>query len=560
MATMPPQPPPPQPGQDPRDYARQQKDYYRAWKDQQKDQWRANRDQWKVQRDQWRAQQGYWYGRRRSIVGPIVLVAIGVIFLLIHTGHMEGFRVWEWFGRYWPVILIAAGIGRLIEWYMDRDRPYAPRSSGFVGLMILVIILGIVATSTNRWGMNHFGDNFDDDPDLSFMHGTEHDFEGVKDFTLPVGSSLNVVSQNRGDISILSGTDNQVHVVLHKKVYEVDNNKANKLSEGFDPFFTTSGSVATLRLGANNDIRANMEITVPASIPVSVDMQHGDLTITGRQGNVTALTHHSDMRFTDVTGNLNVHGDHGDVNISTVHGDVLMNGTFGDLVVSGITGHLAMDGDFPGDINLRTIDGPFHFHSSRTDMDAARIVDQLTMDDGDLHASYIAGPFRLKTRDFDVDLSNVSGDVNVTNSKGSVEITAARPLGSIVVDNHQGSVRVTLPQDAGFQLDAEANNGEVSNDFGVGNTSSGDRNVTRGTVGNGALKVSLNSNEGDISIHRTSDAATLPPPGTALPAGSQSSDTNPGPHKFSVPRIPKVPSPPKVPAIPSAPAPGIVNQ
>ena len=94
MATMPPQPPPPQPGQDPRDYARQQKDYYRAWKDQQKDQWRANRDQWKVQRDQWRAQQGYWYGRRRSIVGPIVLVAIGVIFLLIHTGHMEGFRVW----------------------------------------------------------------------------------------------------------------------------------------------------------------------------------------------------------------------------------------------------------------------------------------------------------------------------------------------------------------------------------------------------------------------------------------------------------------------------------
>lgn len=563
MATQPPQPPPPPgPGQDPRDYARQQKDYYRAWKDQQKAQWRANKDQWRAQRDQWRYQQGYWYGRRRSILGPLVLVTIGVIFLLIHTGHMEGYRAWEWFGRYWPVLLIAAGIGRLIEWYFDRDQPYAPRTSGIGGIIVLIIILGIIATSTNHWGMHHNWDSgmFDNDDDFSFMRGNEHDFDSVKDFTLPPGSSLAVASQNRGDVSILSGTDNQVHVVLHKKVYEDNEGKASKMGEDFAPAFTSSGKVSTLTLLGNDHIRANMEITLPATVPVDVSLQHGDLTVTGRQAAVAAETHHSDMRFTDITGSLNVRADHGDVNISAIKGDIALTGHFDDLTINAVTGRLGMDGDFPGDINLRTIDGPLHFHSPRTDMDAARIVDQLTMDSGDLHGSYIAGPFRLKTSDFDVDLSNVSGDISVTNSKGSVEITAARPLGSIQVDNSAESVRITLPQDAGFQLDAQANNGEISNDFGIGNTSSGDKNITRGTVGNGALKVTVNSNEGDISIHRTSEAATVPPPGVALPAGAASAEDSEQ-HKLTTgPKPPKPPKAPRSPGAPGAPAPGIVNQ
>jgi len=569
MATLPPQPPPPPaPGQDPRDYARQQKEYYRVWKDQQKDQWRASRDQWKAQRDQWRYQQGYWYGRRRSILGPLILVTVGIIALLIHSGHLEGYRAWEWFGRYWPVILIAAGIGRLIEWYFDRDQPYAPRSSGLGGLIVLIIILGIIATSSNHWGSWHNGWNnngmFDGDDDFSFMHGTEHDFDSVKEYTLPAGSSLSVVSQNRGDVSILTSPDSEVHVTLHKKVYENNEGKASKMADGFNPSFATSGSTGTLTLANDDHIRAGMEITVPAAVAVTVDLQHGDLTVTGRQANVSAQTHHSDMRFTDISGGLTVHADHGDTNISSVKGDVSLNGAFGDLNVNAVTGRLNMDGDFEGDINLRSVDGAFRFHSPRTDMEAARIVDQLTMGDGDLHASYIAGPFRLKTRDFDVDLSNVSGDISVSNSNGSAEITAAKPLGSIQVDNRSGSVRITLPQDAGFQLDAEANNGDISNDFGVGNTSSGDRNITRGTVGNGALKVTVNSNEGDISIHRTSEAATVPPPGVALPPGARSADEDNETRKSSgvpkPPKPPKSPRSPRSPAGPDGPVPGIVNQ
>jgi DUF4097 and DUF4098 domain-containing protein YvlB len=207
-----------------------------------------------------------------------------------------------------------------------------------------------------------------------------------------------------------------------------------------------------------------------------------------------------------------------------------------------------MSGDFPGDINLRNIEGPLHFHSSRTDLDVARIGDQLTIDSGHMNGSNLAGPFRLKTRDYDVDLSNVSGDVNISNSDNDVDVLAARPLGNIQIDNHSAGIRVTLPQDAGFQVDAQTN-GEISNDFGIGTVTSGDHKTVRGTVGNGSVKVTLSSNENDISIRRGSDAVTvLPTP--PVPPGP--------PAPPPVPR--KVTANPVAPKAPASPAPEISNQ
>jgi DUF4097 and DUF4098 domain-containing protein YvlB len=533
---------------DPRDYARAQKDYYRAWKQQQKDYWRANRDQWRSQRDQWRAQRTTWYGRRRSLVGPVILITIGIIFLLVETGHMEAWRAWEWFGHWWPVILIAAGIGRLLEWMVDRDQPYPPRSSGFAGLIVLIVIVGFVATGSNHWNWHQFGDDWhmdSDGGDMSLFHGPEHDYDGVTDAVLPAGNSIQIVSSTRGDVSITTGDAGKLHIETHKKVYGGDESKSQREADAFAPVITNSGTVTTIRLTAKGDnMRGNMEIVLPATAVLNVLVQHGDLTVAGQQAAVSADTHHGDLRFTDLTGNLTAKVDHGDVTLSDVHGDVTMNGNFGDINVSSVTGRLTLNGDFPGDLNLRSIDGPLHFHSSRTDLDVARIVDQLTIDSGDLHGSNLAGPFRLKTRDFNVDLNNVSGDVNISNSDGDVDVVAARPLGSIQIDNRSSGIRLTLPQDAGFQLDAETN-GDISNDFGIGTTTNGDHKSARGTFGNGALKVNLTSNENDISIRRASDATMVP----AVPVP---------PSPLPVPRkLTAKPVPPKAPAPATE---GIVNQ
>jgi hypothetical protein len=334
MSTKPPTPPPPpnqpppypppQPGMDPRDYVRAQKDYYRAWKDQQKAYWRVNRDQWRAQRSQWRDQRNYWYGRRRSLVGPVILISIGVIFLMVKTGHMEGWRAWEWFGHWWPVILIAAGFGRLLEWTLDRDQPYPPRHSGFGGLIVLIIIVGFVATSSNHWNWHQFGDNFDinDGDDMSFFHGPEHDFDGATDAVIPAGNSVQIIDTARGDVSVSVGDPGKLHIETRKKIYVSDENKARHDSDAFAPVISNSGTVTTIRLNpSTNDARGNMEITLPDTAALVVTLQHGDLTVDGIKAAVQATTHHGDFRLTNLGGNVSVIADHGDLNMSDVKGE-----------------------------------------------------------------------------------------------------------------------------------------------------------------------------------------------------------------------------------------------
>ena len=52
--------------------------------------WRAQRDAWRAQRHAWKANYVGAYGPRvPSVVGPVILVCVGVIALLVVTGHID---------------------------------------------------------------------------------------------------------------------------------------------------------------------------------------------------------------------------------------------------------------------------------------------------------------------------------------------------------------------------------------------------------------------------------------------------------------------------------------
>lgn len=102
----PPPPPPPPPGYDPQAQRRYQRDQFRA-------QMRAQRDALRAQRQQVRYQMRGM--RRGSVLGPLLMIAVGVLFLLMESGRLEHQRFWEWYGHWWPMLLVAAGIVLLAE-------------------------------------------------------------------------------------------------------------------------------------------------------------------------------------------------------------------------------------------------------------------------------------------------------------------------------------------------------------------------------------------------------------------------------------------------------------
>ena len=64
--------------------------------------------------------------RRRSVAGPIILIAFGLLFLLLN--FLPDFDPWPVLARYWPLSLIFLGLGRIWDYY--RYRPSEVPTAG----------------------------------------------------------------------------------------------------------------------------------------------------------------------------------------------------------------------------------------------------------------------------------------------------------------------------------------------------------------------------------------------------------------------------------------------
>ena len=516
----PPYPPPPGPpyGSGPQDLRYQRR--------MMREQARAQRDYFRMQRDAYKQQ--FRGLRRGSIVGPLLVIAIGVIFLLIQTGKVANIVFWNFFGHWWPVILIGVGIVVLIEWtfdqlFRDETKPYVRRGigGGVVFLLIIIAITGVVFEGIHDSGHTLFGNNFNfNENDFSEFMGDKHQSDQTFAQAFPAGSSLEV-DNPRGDVTI-SGTsdDNQIHVIAHKEVYTRSDSDAATKAQQLDPSFSTSamglGSTVQLRIAPIENSRVDLIITVPAASGQTVTANHGDLHISNIKGTVNMTANHGDMEVSAITGPVIAHIQNSKSSFTahSITGPLSLDGKGDDVTIAEIEGSVSMQGDFFGDTHLEHIRGTFKFHSSRTDFQLARLDGEASFGDDDLSADQALGPVLLSTRNRNITLDRITGDVTVTNRNGKIDITSAPPTGNISIENRSGEVNLTLPDQAAFHVNAETTDADIENDFSFPVSEQGSHKSVSGTVGKGTSNIKISNTQDNISIKRASIAplAPLPPP------------------------------------------------
>ena len=508
-------PPFPPPGQR---YA-QSKEEWKFQRRAMRDQARARRQMLKVQKDAYLAQvRGL---KRSSIVGPVLLVAIGVVFLEVQIGWISTTRLWMFYGHWWPLLLIAVGVVVLLEWVYDlfiqRDstQRYARRGlgGGVIWLLILFTIAGVsVQGVTTGWTPFNFHVN---PSDIDQFMGDKHESDQTLAQPFPANGTLRVENP-RGDVTI-SGTsdDNQIHVIMHKEIYSRSDDDAAAKAQRLTANVSPDGNGLQLALPAIEGARADLIITVPAASSNTINANHGDVHASGLQGTLNITANHGDTELSAVTGAVNAHMENGDSDFSahSVTGALTLEGKAKDVTISDITGDVRMQGDFFGDTLLEHIRGGFKFHSSRTDFQLARLDGEASFSDDDLSADQALGPVVLSTRNRNVTLDRISGDVTVTNKNGKVNVTAAPPLGNISVENRNGEVSVTLPDGAGFNVSASTTDADIDNDFALPVMSQDNRKSLTGTIGKGSANVKIDTTQESISVKRASiqPLAPLPP-------------------------------------------------
>jgi len=86
--------------------------------------------------------------RRGSMVGAILLIALGGLFL--YGNFRPGSDPWFLLAKYWPLLLVFLGLGKLWDYFRQSNTPGAPAKrwlgGGEVAIIVLVALFGIAVS------------------------------------------------------------------------------------------------------------------------------------------------------------------------------------------------------------------------------------------------------------------------------------------------------------------------------------------------------------------------------------------------------------------------------
>ena len=491
--------------------------------------------------------------RRRSLAGAAVLLLIGILALLTTADVLPFGSFWRVYATWWPVLLILLGVLLLAERLLDRSYgrryaaaggygpAYVPRRSGHAGLVLLVLaLIGLGLISPGSPYLPHDAWRWNPDWNWSFT-GETHENDVVLQSPLPPDAALSVDNAH-GDLEISPSTDGMIHVEAHQTAHVADRDKERAFRDA-RPTLAVHGASAAVTVPARGGVDVRLVLRVPESVLCTVRNHHGDVAVSGLRRAIEITEDHGDVTLDSLGAGAHITMDHGDVTARAVTGDLLVDGRVDDVSASGIKGKAVLHGDFFGTTELDNLGSSVDFHSNRTEVAAQHMTGQLSLDSDDLRMSGVRGGLTIHTRSKEVEVTDLSGDAEISDSNSDVTVSAAQPLGALTLTDATGNITLALPAGANFSLNGKTgSDDEIASEFALQQASNDGEKTIRGQVGQGGPHLALSTDHGDLTVHRRNDA-----PGDAAAAADAKPDTRPEEPKLSShPR--RLRSPEEVPA------------
>jgi hypothetical protein len=135
----------------------------------------------------------------------------------------------------------------------------------------------------------------------------------------------------------------------------------------------------------------------------------------------------------------------------------------------------------------------------------------------------VAGAVKASTVNGALELTHLGGELEASTVNGSVTASLARldPRSSNDIDTTNGAVRLTLPSDAGAEIDARTVNGSIHCDFDLSEGGPSGRHRLSGTIGKGGARFQLRTVNGSVHVDRGMTASLTHRPAEAEPGSGR---------------------------------------
>jgi DUF4097 and DUF4098 domain-containing protein YvlB len=296
----------------------------------------------------------------------------------------------------------------------------------------------------------------------------EGSFERALQVNGPVHLDLTTGS---GDVEVRTGNSSQVQITGRIRATEWFSGNAEEKIKRIEANPPIQQSGNDIRIGHIDDpeLRHNISISYEVVVPAETDLR--------------VQSGSGDQRVQGIRGPLEVSSGSGGLKISAIGDRVHAETGSGDIDIDRVKGNVhAKTGS--GSIDANDIAGAFE-----ADSGSGRITLQQTA----------PGSVRVDTGSGGMELHGVRGSLEAKAGSGTIQADGS-PTGAWSLHTGSGEVKLKLPSNAAFDLDAHTSSGSISIDQPLTVQGSVGRKEVRGRVGGGGVPVEVETGSGDIQI------------------------------------------------------------
>ncbi|HJQ26661.1 MAG TPA: DUF4097 family beta strand repeat-containing protein [Blastocatellia bacterium] len=398
----------------------------------------------------------------RSPVGGMLLIIIGALFFA--SRFHSDLNAVALYGRYWILLLlIFAGI-ELVRFYTHRQT-YGPPprllTAGRIVVVALIVITGILAGRL----ANH--------PAVLSALRLPHFFDSLRDsvagqaydFTDPTVESREftqgmkvTIANSYGNVKVNGGA-NTVRATLTKRVRGWSADDARRIAEQISLTISRTADgllITTTRNEVNQDFTTDIQVDLPASAYLVANNSYGAVAVNNLQNSVQIRTSHGQADVNQIGGDVKCDLSYASATATNINGDVNISGAKG-VRLTNINGAVELGARNADAVELTNISGP-----ARVNAPFCSIRAQGLSGESELKTEHgrvevtRAVGLKIEAPFSDVRAQTVNGDLHVGSSNSTIQLQTVS--GAIEVKADKSSVSV---EDARGEVEIATSHAEV---------------------------------------------------------------------------------------------------